>query len=403
MATATQTALRQRGGAAEGSVATKFQEEKKERVEEDVSKKRRRRPCLVKTCKVLRVILIGCSVPLATLFALPRILALKRADPLQLCPVSKDLWHLCEPPEDPLPGEWKHYIFTLYIGFLFVFHFAKASFSDPGFVKGNEPHDGEGHFAVALPSSSGMRLRYGKRWCEDCQLWKPPRAYHCIGTNRCVHRLSHWCGAIWTSVGVNNMGHYLCMCVVALVGLTYCLYLFISTGWIIYLAMRDHFPDELYHHPARHVAGVVMHILHTNIEAVVLDLVLMAVHMDLVETLIKLVLTIVALIFVLQTLPQIGYARRGITEIEVYADLKNRADERILLEDGTQFPVPHGAYRRPGGSWANMRMVVGSFIPFVFPCAAVADPSEWGACPINEDTLEAIKQYTGKAVAKEEL
>lgn len=42
------------------------------------------------------------------------------------------------------------------------------------------------------------------RWCDTCELWKPPRASHCMICKRCFERFDHHCPWVGNCVARNN-------------------------------------------------------------------------------------------------------------------------------------------------------------------------------------------------------
>lgn len=74
-----------------------------------------------------------------------------------------------------------------------LFHYYKASFTDPGIV----PHaEGE-----VLPEVVSI--------CKKCIAPKPPRAHHCSVCKRCVLKMDHHCPWLNNCVGFYNHHHFL--------------------------------------------------------------------------------------------------------------------------------------------------------------------------------------------------
>jgi hypothetical protein len=183
--------------------------------------------------RLLRFFVHALLIPVVGSFALPLFLEVRAAASLEggvhLCN-----WSICEK-APPLGDEWRYWCAAVVLSGLFLFHFAVASFAEPGFVQGgcygdsSGRHDTTGCFPVVLPLKNerdkiwarDQGPKYAARWCSSCQTWKPPRAQHCDTLGHCVHRLSHYSGLIENAVGGGNIGHFLLMIIYGNLGLLY--------------------------------------------------------------------------------------------------------------------------------------------------------------------------------------
>ncbi|CAD7929157.1 unnamed protein product [Amoebophrya sp. A25] len=77
-------------------------------------------------------------------------------------------------------------------------------------------------------------IYYAARYCEKCQVWKPPRTHHDSITGRCVLRMDHYCPFTGNVIAVMNHGHFVLMYFYATIGLfwalAWCLAIIQSTG-----------------------------------------------------------------------------------------------------------------------------------------------------------------------------
>eukprot|EP01094_Clydonella_sp_ATCC50884_P004373 TRINITY_DN13399_c0_g1_i1.p1 TRINITY_DN13399_c0_g1~~TRINITY_DN13399_c0_g1_i1.p1 ORF type:complete len:371 (+),score=88.90 TRINITY_DN13399_c0_g1_i1:125-1237(+) len=91
-------------------------------------------------------------------------------------------------------GYWKvgGTSFILGVQFLTMLLYSAAMSSNPGFVK--TPRH-------AVPSAEDEQH---KDYCSDCKMIRPPRAFHCVHCQRCVHKLDHHSPVINNCIGKSN-------------------------------------------------------------------------------------------------------------------------------------------------------------------------------------------------------
>eukprot|EP00040_Diaphanoeca_grandis_P015399 m.78586 g.78586 ORF g.78586 m.78586 type:complete len:383 (+) comp25130_c0_seq1:170-1318(+) len=86
----------------------------------------------------------------------------------------------------------------LFILFLAMLSFHRASRGDPGFVD---------TFSDNTPCNAALEEN-PDRWCRLCQQSKPIRAKHCFACKRCVRRFDHHCPYLGQCVGERNAGAF---------------------------------------------------------------------------------------------------------------------------------------------------------------------------------------------------
>lgn len=64
------------------------------------------------------------------------------------------------------------------------------------------PEERRRNFKQSIDNPGGFSTDY--RWCDTCQLWKPPRASHCSICRRCYERFDHHCPWVGTCVARCN-------------------------------------------------------------------------------------------------------------------------------------------------------------------------------------------------------
>eukprot|EP00391_Amoebophrya_sp_Ameob2_P007802 CAMPEP_0178999222 /NCGR_PEP_ID=MMETSP0795-20121207/9932_1 /TAXON_ID=88552 /ORGANISM="Amoebophrya sp., Strain Ameob2" /LENGTH=523 /DNA_ID=CAMNT_0020691955 /DNA_START=265 /DNA_END=1836 /DNA_ORIENTATION=+ len=161
-----------------------------------------------------------------------------------------------------------NFVVTLWLCGLIIYNFVMASILEPGYVADQyipppNPRRGKYKLAVADEDSKGagknadtnkgtsktksdeirmdaeleaknpvaqrkekaqkderpLDLWYAPRFCEKCQVWKPPRSHHDSITGKCVLRMDHYCPFTGNVIAVNNHGHFVLMYCFAMVAL----------------------------------------------------------------------------------------------------------------------------------------------------------------------------------------
>jgi len=84
----------------------------------------------------------------------------------------------------------------------------RTTFREPGFIPRckRAPND-------PPPNSHNLSANInGKdwRWCDTCNLWRPPRSKHCYQLDACVNHFDHYCPWVGNAVGLRNFLSFYC-------------------------------------------------------------------------------------------------------------------------------------------------------------------------------------------------
>jgi ribosomal protein L40E len=127
---------------------------------------------------------------------------------------------------------------------LLIYSHLKCSLSDPGHVPVPE--------ARIDFSDTNLLQQREDDWtiCQRCEMWRPPRSYHCRVCNRCIRKMDHHCPWINNCVGEWNQKYFILF---LFYGLVTCLIAAIVIGfyWSAIWEM-----DSLDHTP--HVVSVLI-------------------------------------------------------------------------------------------------------------------------------------------------
>ncbi|EXJ91142.1 hypothetical protein A1O1_04251 [Capronia coronata CBS 617.96] len=137
------------------------------------------------------------------------------------------LWHHVSP---AIP------IIFAYIFFLCLSSFVHASLVDPGIFPRNihpfPPQETDDPLAIGPPTNDWIMVRLATsqtaamdipvKYCKTCNIWRPPRCYHCRVCDNCVENLDHHCVWLNNCVGRRNYRYF---------------FTFVSTGTILALLL----------------------------------------------------------------------------------------------------------------------------------------------------------------------
>ncbi|CAM9310650.1 unnamed protein product, partial [Discosporangium mesarthrocarpum] len=75
--------------------------------------------------------------------------------------------------------------------------------TDPGIIPPNPSH------ARAEPPRGEALGLHGFKYCETCNIFRPPRSKHCSSCNNCVDRFDHHCPWVGSCVAIRNYRYFL--------------------------------------------------------------------------------------------------------------------------------------------------------------------------------------------------
>ncbi|KAJ9202977.1 hypothetical protein DTO164E3_1580 [Paecilomyces variotii] len=126
------------------------------------------------------------------------------------------------------PWLWHHISPAIPILFAYLFYvcmssFIHASVVDPGIIPRNlhvmpPPDAGSDPLAVGPPTTDWVMIKLATsdvaamdvpvKYCKTCNIWRPPRCYHCRVCDNCVETLDHHCVWLNNCVGRRNYRYF---------------------------------------------------------------------------------------------------------------------------------------------------------------------------------------------------
>jgi len=103
-------------------------------------------------------------------------------------------------------------IFGIILPILSCLILLKTAFTDPGIIPRNDSIYRGASWSQRMPipprfqdiCTDGTTVRL--KFCSTCQIFRPPRAFHCPICDNCVERFDHHCPWIGTCIGLRNYG-----------------------------------------------------------------------------------------------------------------------------------------------------------------------------------------------------
>ncbi|XP_040575057.1 palmitoyltransferase ZDHHC3 [Lepeophtheirus salmonis] len=143
-------------------------------------------------------------------------------------------WIVLQSMNHTLWGSVHVVLFNVIVFLLFMAH-GRAVFSDPGIVP---PPKHKVDFSD-IHSDSGASMREDWTVCTRCEMYRPPRAYHCRICRHCIRRMDHHCPWINNCVGEWNQKFFLQFLFYVGVLSSYSIAL-VASSWYIYEEKDPH-------------------------------------------------------------------------------------------------------------------------------------------------------------------
>lgn len=161
------------------------------------------------------------------------------------------------------PGIWYFYallpqvelretgLFVEFLGFsqrllavIILVTFFLASLSNPGIIPRNEsvPKELDDHLDLrGKPCHRFLKISditVKQKFCQTCNIFRPPRSKHCAFCDNCVLRFDHHCTWLGNCVGLYNYRYFVALIYSATFFLLGCLYV---TGYVVGQTAEDRF------------------------------------------------------------------------------------------------------------------------------------------------------------------
>ena len=109
-------------------------------------------------------------------------------------------------------NEFKIKIFKIrlyFLIFMFLFFLNKTIFQDPGVLPRSKFFNlfeiaNNLKYSIKFKNINVNNNKFQSKFCETCQIWRPPRTSHCSLCNYCIFLFDHHCPWIGTCIGYRN-------------------------------------------------------------------------------------------------------------------------------------------------------------------------------------------------------
>ena len=110
----------------------------------------------------------------------------------------------------PYVSESKTHIYGIYLVGIFMlfvtfYNLWMTALTEPGILPRNEPH-----IRAELPSNANTVGPNSWKFCETCNIYRPPRSKHCTSCQNCVEVFDHHCPWTGNCVAKRNYKYFYC-------------------------------------------------------------------------------------------------------------------------------------------------------------------------------------------------
>lgn len=144
---------------------------------------------------------------------------------------------------EPLP--WWHTslgVSQAFLAVVLLVSFSLASFVNPGIVPRNDKVPPNVEIEMnGKPARRFLRINsvtVQQKFCNTCNVYRPPRSKHCSVCDNCILRFDHHCTWLGNCVGLHNYGYFVVLIYSATIFVTQCIY---ACFHVVYLETAEEY------------------------------------------------------------------------------------------------------------------------------------------------------------------